>query len=222
MKKSTLLALKTFIEAEENLVLNKSKRAKDADRLIDQLYAELLKIFERDEPILILKQKYGQLIHQKILGFAQRAWFIGVSYVRKQTRKNVVVTPQDLLLIEREAQRIEDRFWKLLSQRQSKIISEFTDPQISNFLNFQASEIIVRLLNMATVNYVRSIYGDNLNPDVWFVWETEQDDKVCPICFPLQGRIFRQSSEIIRPVDDTHIGCRCMLAVIDRTSGQAI
>lgn len=220
MQKKTLELITEFIQIEGRA--NKSKRARKADRLIDQLYSELLRIFKTDVPVNQMKYQHGNEIHEKILAFAQKAWMLGVSYVSNQTGKNIVLTPQMMVKIQEYAEELEQRFWKLLSQRQAKIMTEFTDPQITNFLTFQASNLIVRLLNLSTVVTMRSIYGDSLSPDVSFVWETEQDDAVCPICYPLQGRIFRQSDEIPQPVDDTHIGCRCMLAVIDNSSKQAI
>lgn len=46
----------------------------------------------------------------------------------------------------------------------------------------------------------------------WLQWHTEEDDKVCDICEPLDGIVFRAGSEVapgIRwPVIDTHTACR--------------
>lgn len=39
-------------------------------------------------------------------------------------------------------------------------------------------------------------------------WQTSQDDRVCDICGPLDGQRFG-TNEGPRPVDDTHVNCRC-------------
>lgn len=53
-----------------------------------------------------------------------------------------------------------------------------------------------------------------------YVWETEQDSHVCPICLNLAGRVWKADDPNIPRVGpaefggDTHWGCRCNLAII--------
>ena len=48
------------------------------------------------------------------------------------------------------------------------------------------------------------------------IWITERDDRVCPICQPLDGLSYDiDDPNTPKPVDDTHPRCRCRLLPID-------
>jgi len=54
----------------------------------------------------------------------------------------------------------------------------------------------------------------------WVIWRTEKDSRVCSICLPLEGLLFRvDDPEMVRvgPAEfggDTHFGCRCVFDII--------
>lgn len=53
-------------------------------------------------------------------------------------------------------------------------------------------------------------------PVLYFVWETEQDNKVCDECEALAGQRWRHDdteADIPIPVDDTHPNCRCRIVL---------
>jgi len=47
------------------------------------------------------------------------------------------------------------------------------------------------------------------------IWVSERDNRVCPICLNLDGRTWAvNDSTMPRPVQDSHLGCRCRLLPI--------
>lgn len=45
-----------------------------------------------------------------------------------------------------------------------------------------------------------------------FIWRTEQDALVCPICQPLEGQTWElDDPDIPTPIEDTHPNCRCRI-----------
>jgi len=48
------------------------------------------------------------------------------------------------------------------------------------------------------------------------MWSTEEDERVCPICAPLDGMVWTlDSPDLLSPVRDSHINCRCRLMAMD-------
>lgn len=46
-------------------------------------------------------------------------------------------------------------------------------------------------------------------------WTTEEDDRVCDICEPMDGNVYELSDAPV-PQDDTHFGCRCAINPCDK------
>lgn len=46
-------------------------------------------------------------------------------------------------------------------------------------------------------------------------WTTEDDDRVCDICEPMDGNVYELSDAPV-PQDDTHFGCRCSINPCDK------
>lgn len=70
---------------------------------------------------------------------------------------------------------------------------------------------------------------DDLTPDapetsLWYVWRTVGDDKVCDICEPLDEMEWdfedpAVDADMLTPVLDTHINCRCRIDLERRDEG---
>ena len=89
------------------------------------------------------------------------------------------------------------------------------------------------LLAPATVITTEKIKREFLEPDTvdsekiaFLVYKTERDSRVCPICRPHEGKVFRPDDSAIIKIGppefggDTHYGCRCHYDVI--TQGMVI
>ena len=43
-------------------------------------------------------------------------------------------------------------------------------------------------------------------PVVWTRWETQEDERVCPECGPLDGLVWEEGAGVMPPL---HVNCRC-------------
>ena len=65
----------------------------------------------------------------------------------------------------------------------------------------QVAEIAV-----SVVEDIVTVVHRILEADVWTRWETASDEKVCPICGPYAGRVWRATDG---PQPPLHPNCRC-------------
>ncbi len=89
------------------------------------------------------------------------------------------------------------------------------------------------LLAPATAITVEKIKKEFVEPDsvdsakiAFLAYKTERDSRVCPICRPHEGKVFRPDDSAIIKIGppefggDTHYGCRCHYDII--TQGMVI
>lgn len=73
---------------------------------------------------------------------------------------------------------------------------------------------INRAIEAVTAAGVWSL-SDGIQQEVWtgrWVWRTRRDEKVCPICEPLDSVVVNQRDEL--PECPAHYGCRCSAIVL--------
>lgn len=59
---------------------------------------------------------------------------------------------------------------------------------------------------ISVVGNVLTVANRVLEPEIWTRWQTASDEKVCPICGPYAGRVWKESDG---PQPPLHADCRC-------------
>lgn len=106
-----------------------------------------------------------------------------------------------------KAQQIADRQLPPINTRSAQFIPEGYEPL--EFLD------LYRPKSFAVQFYLQSLEQEGRRREPRMVWLTTKDERVCPICAPLHGKIWTVgAAEMPMPVMHTHIKCRCRLMLL--------
>ncbi len=85
---------------------------------------------------------------------------------------------------------------------------EVTDDEIDNLNKLVAASLITTAIAIATISALAQVTPEDQG--AVYIFRTEGDDRVCPICEPLAGEIMKESDgTVVFP--PFHENCRCML-----------
>ncbi len=176
----------------------------------------------------------------------ERIYQIAGNYAAEFTRREYYTTRIDLETIQRLTEDYTDVFFSRLQrfsnfdntqrqgqgqeqnqeQKQKQIKPEFIVKMTTATLtqDTMRQAIITKsqqVLNKVTLTTAAvGDTGNNIEPQVVYVWVTSQDDKVCPVCSAYEGQAwdYEDSANIPSIPDDTHPNCRCMLQLSEAES----
>lgn len=166
----------------------------------------------------------------------QKNYILAINYVEKALKSNeVYLSGRDVELIKSETNRISDMFWRntftFLKQWQLNEhlklmpIGIAFDFSIDGIVKLISGIATTSILGKATQTKVQELPPEpaeidletgiaTMGPKRVLVFATEKDSKVCPICQHYEGvEYFEDDPFIVRPIEDTHIGCRCRLLI---------
>ncbi len=201
-----------------------TKVAKDCEKMLGDYFIKLFKIIDKNDiSVLASQQQFGIELHDKVLDCIQRSYFAGQAYVAKATKFTIPLTVNDVKIIQSTTADIEDRFWKLIGNKDQKI--EQSIPQSFNFLNMMASQGVFSMVNTSTQTGLKALQALNqqknnaLSADAEpiktqrLIFMNDESSNVCDLCEPLNGRIFEPDEEPYKmPI---HFGCNCRIIVED-------
>ncbi|MCO7166445.1 minor capsid protein [Lacticaseibacillus paracasei] len=118
-----------------------------------------------------------------------------------------------------QIQQILDRFLDFLSNNCRALHIPQSGDRIDDNLATPMNQMLSRIHTLTTNEAIRnSNSGKNRAYDEqnvqYVMWLTEEDDRVCDICEPLDRQTFAYGQAPI-PVTDTHPRCRCQLVACD-------
>ncbi|UVF62242.1 hypothetical protein [Nitrososphaeria virus YSH_1032793] len=205
-----------------------SKTSKTADHLIARYTVKLQKILEiisnENQPIEISRNKYGKRITRLYHELAQKTYLLTLNNVEDTSGIYPIITSKDIEEIKSRSINNSERFWNLLSQKKTEVKTEsFSIFQILSFIHSSLAGMVYG--DIQSISTQRNkILDTNLNfsedspireRPFKMMWITEDDSRVCPICFPLHGRVYETTDEIPVIPNDTHPNCRCRVVPID-------
>jgi hypothetical protein len=225
MNKKLLEILRLYLKSES---INDSLTSVKANGIVNEysvsIQAIMKNIFSENEAIEISRMKYGKRITRLYQELEQKTYLLSLDFLEKSSGIYPLINSIDIEVIKKRSLDNAERFWSLLSKRELQVKTEaFTLASILNYIAVGLSAIVFSSLQSHTVNR-NKIRDSNLNfsddsPErtnpFKMMWLTEDDSKVCPICFPLHGRVFEGHDEIPRIPQDTHPNCRCRVVPVD-------
>lgn len=198
--------------------LEDTKTSKRADRIqarLERKITDYLDLFKRligKKAYYEIKQQYQKEIHDLLRYGIEDAYFEGLEYSDKALGQRQPITVKDIQRIDQMVQNAENRFWGLVSKTEP--IKEFSFTFFISAISTLISDIITKSLNTATLANLEPISPIDYQSSVQVMFVTRQDEKVCPICEPLNNNVYdiNDSSKPEIP-DDTHPNCRCRYVV---------
>jgi hypothetical protein len=209
--------------------LVKTKTSQIADDVSDNLERELKKFarqFSRKliagDNIFNIRSEFDKDIDDLIQVSVQRSYTAGLDYVGKVRDGEQPMIQQDLVNIKNISDELRDRFWGMLSQFEPKKSKEFDFTVILNMITALSSDMMTKSLYQSTISGAVQVQQDPEQPDILTEFVTRRDFRVCPICEPLDGLMFKLGDPNQPNIpDDTHPRCRCRY-LIHRPDGTVV
>lgn len=227
MKKETLELLKQFLKAEGADSSTTSKKGIALSKKYTNKIGSLVRqILIENKPIDVLRLTYDKQLLRLYQELHQKSFLLTLNYIEKVTGIYPLITSDDVVKITEYAKIDLARIWNLIERRDTKVMESYSFAQILANITTIITTSIFGAIQDVTVKQIQNqdsnLIFDDDSPDRTrpsrAMWLTEDDSKVCPICFPLHGRIFEPNEEIpcidCNP-PDTHYGCRCRVVPID-------
>jgi len=75
-----------------------------------------------------------------------------------------------------------------------------------------------------SINEGRNYGFDDIIDDIrYMMWSALLDDRTCPICLELDGKIFEKDDPVLNKIDPPiHVNCRCMLVATMKDEVQTV
>lgn len=144
--------------------------------------------------------------------------------MEESSDKPVTFTQMDVAKIDEITNDMVNRFWHGIQKirdddqkrKQKKVLGsvgplDFITNAISILQDRIAAALVTTSVNTSTITAFEQI--SDLGTDPVFVFVTQQDDRVCPICLPLDRVIMRRSEGTVRE-PPLHESCRCRLELL--------
>ena len=205
--------------------LNRTKVSQNVAAHSDNLGNKLNNVANKilDNPsqdITSLQRQYGSRVAQPIRSTVQESYLAGSNYAAGIQGVDHFTTQRDIQNIAALSAEGEASFWR-------KIQLARYDPSIpvDSYINSAASDITHQALNRGTVDKTAQLTSNPLaafSDTTQYVFRTAGDDRVCPICAPLEGTIYNDASEIDFGLDNppVHGNCRCRIIPFNLAQGQ--
>lgn len=210
--------LESLEKNRPNLALTRTSQK--ADSIQAELETKLNKILKQIKnmrfvdniPEYKIKQDIGFEIKDLIQAHIEHAYLTGLAYTDKVLGKIYPLNDNDISNIKNITTHIENRFWGLVNQLE-KEIKEFSFDLLASYINTLISDAITKAINQATLSELQPL-NFQAQEQIQVEFVTRRDEKVCPICEPLDGNKYNLNDD--KPIipDSTHPNCRCRYLVI--------
>lgn len=101
----------------------------------------------------------------------------------------------------------------LLADNHSKPKANNLDSAAQTGISFNKRNLKINSI-YSTNSATHTAFSENNSID-YVKWVTENDDRVCDICEPMDDNVYELSDAPV-PQDDTHFGCRCAITPCDK------
>lgn len=164
-----------------------------------------------------IKAKYHERVETTIQKAVEKIYKLGVNKINKIDHLGKTLSISDHASIQAQTAIKVQAFFRAIDRQLNRQIREPEKPKFNVPAAAQviASSAATLALNTAIVNRAEG--------DQWLEWKTAEDDRVCPICRPLDGRRWQSNDpQMPIPPDDTHPNCRCELVPVSLSSFRAL
>lgn len=227
MNKTKLEILRLFLKTES---INKSKTSIQADKLSEEYSNKLRNImtmlFSENQSIELLRMKHGKRILKLYQELGQKTYLLSLNYMERSSGIYPLISSVDIESIKTKAVSDSERFWSILSKKEDQIKTEsFNLASLLNFITSSVTGLVYSGIQKNTITK-NAIADSNLNfsddspvrdKPFLVMWLTEDDSRVCSICFPLHGRTFDSPNDVPDIPRDTHPNCRCRVVPVDES-----
>ena len=212
------LLLLESIDSGQPLDLSQTRASKRTDRIITRTEKKLHQIITQIQSefkqtnIYLLKQKYEKQVHDLIRFTIEDAYFEGLDYSDKALNERQPVTVKDIERLNQLTQDAERRFWAIVLKLDK--VREFSFSMVLSLISTIISNMVTKSLNTATLANIEPINPIDYSSQMQVIFKTREDEKVCPICEPLNNNVY-DINDAGKPdiPDDTHHNCRCRYLV---------
>lgn len=205
----------TFLEVLE---ADLPKTDRKTDRIIDRLDSKLSKIITqikdeyRNSDLFQIKQKYDDEVERLVRFAIEDSYFTGLDYSDKAIKQRQPVTVKDIQRLDMLTEEGVRRFWNIV-MRMDKV-KEFSFSMVLSLISTIISDIVTKSVNVATLGNLEPIRPIDYQSAVQVMFKTREDEKVCPICEPLNNNVYDINDPSKPEIpDDTHHNCRCRYLV---------
>lgn len=173
----------------------------------------LKRAIESNMPVSEFQQKYADEVLEFFTNQIRKSYNAGFNYVESSTGIKPEFTSNEDNEIKILARQMFDAFW---SNVENAIIknNKIAGSSLFSFITSLAKFFTTKSINDATMFGVRTVYKEELIRHTiieYYEFVTMGDDKVCPICEPLDGLIQSPSDILFIVPPELHYGCRCRL-----------
>lgn len=239
-KESNLKGIRSVDHMNTKTTQTTMKISRLMERELKALLREIVQMLSDGKPLDEVREKHKKDVGTIIAGGIRESYMLGIQFIQKFAERSIRLTPEHLLEIDAQIQTAITRFWgsveagirKDKEEEDVKVFGAaifdgdlFT--RLTAFLTNSSNSNAFLALNTGTLTTSRQVFKETALGDAItitgsieipkLIWITERDDRVCPICEPLDAQTWNiDEGNIPRPVQDTHIGCRCRLLPLEK------
>lgn len=177
-----------------------------------------------------IKDKFEIQVKSLISDYVEDTYLNGRKYAIKTNKIRTPLEVEDIQNMNEMKQNFEARFWGLVNNAEVK---EFAIDVLGSFVRTMVSDLVTKSTNMAALTTMnqqsrlaqailatQSIRGSFVDlEEITLEFTTRKDERVCPICSPLDGKRF-DFDDPSKPDIPVHPNCRCRY--LEVKNGKAI
>ena len=217
-------------------------KAAEVERALTNVYITLFKEIKKDpdypDNIDEVKKHFNRKVNDATRAAIALVYAAGVTYVNTKLKTDPYLTTTDITNQQEQTTKAVDAFWSRIQKDAIRTIEEESiepKPALNTaaVLNSIAAFATTTALAQSTLSKTKQIVQPLSLSDVdaegeleigfeikelkpRLKWNTQSDERVCPICNALDGHEWEQDdSEIQQPPDSSHVNCRCYLELIE-------
>ncbi len=239
-KENKLTGIRTVDHMNTKTTKTTEKIAKLMERDLKEVMRKIVQMLSDGKTVDEVREKHKKDVGTVIATGIRESYMLGLHFIEKFAERTIRITPEHLLEIDSQIQTAITRFWDSVKDitrkdREEKPVKVFGAAlfdtslftKLAAFLGKGSKSNAFLALNTSTVTTSKQVFRETALDDSItatgsiqipkLIWITERDNRVCPICEPLDAKTWDiDQGSIPRPVQDTHIGCRCRLLPLEK------